>query len=184
MKFTSKDKEEIDQRIVIEALLFVSEKPLLIEQIRCVLNDLDSTGIRTILEDLKAEYSDSNRAMRIIEIAGGFQMVTASQLSAYLKKFYQKAPERLSRPTLETLSIVAYKQPITRIEIESIRGVDVSGIVKSLSSRGLLRIAGRKKVPGRPFVYATTRQFLEYFGLRSLEELPKIEEFVNKAQAK
>ncbi|MBL7081675.1 MAG: SMC-Scp complex subunit ScpB [Candidatus Omnitrophica bacterium] len=184
MKFTSSGKEGINQRIVIEALLFVSEKPLFIEQIRCVLNDLDSTGIRMILEDLKAEYLNSNRAMRIIEIAGGFQMVTASQLSAYLKKFYQKTPERLSRPTLETLSIIAYKQPITRMEIENIRGVDVSGIMKSLINRGLLRIAGRKKVPGRPFVYATTRQFLEYFGLRSLDGLPKMEEFVNKAQAK
>ncbi len=168
---------EGNPQAIIEALLFVSEKPLLIEQIRRVIDDLDSAGIREILEQLKAEYSNSNRGMRIIEVAGGFQMVTASELNSFLKKYYQKAPERLSRPTLETLSIIAYKQPITRMEIESIRGVDVSGIVKNLINKGLLRTAGRKKAPGRPIVYITTRQFLEYFGLRSLEELPKIEEF-------
>ena len=162
-------------KAVIEALLFVSEKPLLIEQIRHVLNDLDSAMIRAILEDLETEYLNSNRGMRIIEVAGGFQMVTAQELSSFLKRFYQRAPERLSRPTLETLSIIAYKQPVTRMEIESIRGVDTSGIVKNLINKGLLRAAGRKKAPGRPFVYVTTRQFLEYFGLRSLEELPKIE---------
>ena len=162
---------------VIEALLFVSEKPLLIEQIRRVLQDLDPVGIRQILEELKAEYLHSNRGMRVIEVAGGFQVVTAPELSAFLKKFYQKAPEKLSGPTLEVLSIIAYKQPVTRLEIESIRGVDSSGIVKNLVSKGLLRAAGRRKAPGRPFIYVTSRQFLEYFGLKSLEELPKIEEF-------
>jgi segregation and condensation protein B len=171
---------EDNHRAVIEALLFVSEKPVLIEQIRRVLSDLDPTRIRGILEALKIEYLDSNRGMRIIEVAGGFQMVSACELSAYLKRFYRRPPERLSRPTLETLAIIAYKQPITRIEIESIRGVDISGIVKNLIMKGLVRSAGRKKAPGRPFVYATTRQFLEYFGLRSLEELPKLEEFANK----
>lgn len=161
---------------VIEALLFVSEKPLMIEQIRRVTEDLDPIKIRSIIEDLKTEYINSQRGMRIIEVAGGFQMVTAQEVNAYLKKFYQKPPERLSRATLETLAIVAYKQPITRMEIESIRGVDTSGILRGLIVKGLARTAGRKKAPGRPFVYVTTRQFLEYFGLRSLEELPKKEE--------
>jgi segregation and condensation protein B len=167
-------------KAVIEALLFVSERPVLIEQIRSVLSELDSAKIREILEK---EYINSNRGMRVVEVAGGFQMVTASELSSFLKKFYRKPPERLSGPTLETLSIIAYKQPVTRMEIEGIRGVDVSGIVKSLINKGLVRTAGRKKAPGRPFVYATTRQFLEYFGLKSLEELPKIEEFA-KTEAK
>jgi len=170
-------------KAVIEALLFVSERPVLIEQIRSVLSELDSAKIREILEKLKEEYTNSNRGMRVVEVAGGFQMVTASELSTFLKKFYRKPPERLSGPTLETLSIIAYKQPVTRMEIEGIRGVDVSGIVKSLINKGLVRTAGRKKAPGRPFVYATTRQFLEYFGLKSLQELPKIEEFV-KTEAK
>jgi len=177
MRFINKNIKENNYKAVIEALLFVSEKPLLIEQIRAVVDELDSTVIRSILEELKAEYLNYNRGMHIIELAGGFQMVTASELSAFLKKFYQRSPERLSRPTLETLSIIAYKQPITRMGIEGIRGVDSSGIVKNLTSKGLVRTAGRKRAPGRPFVYITTRQFLEYFGLRSLEELPKIEDF-------
>ncbi len=170
-------------KAVIEALLFVSERPVLIEQIRSVLSELDSAKIREILEKLKEEYIDSNRGMRVVEVAGGFQMVTASELSSFLKKFYRKPPERLSGPTLETLSIIAYKQPVTRVEIEGIRGVDTSSILKSLINKGLVRTAGRKKAPGRPFVYATTRQFLEYFGLKSLQELPKIEEFA-KTEAK
>jgi segregation and condensation protein B len=169
---------------IIEALLFVSERPLLIEQIHRAISELDSARIRQIIEELKTEYLDSKRGMRIIEVAGGFQMVTASELSVFLKRFYQKTPERLSQPTLETLSIIAYKQPVTRLEIESIRGVDVSGIVKNLVSKGLLRTAGRKKAPGRPFVYITTRQFLEYFGLKSLDELPKIEEFAKSEVSK
>lgn len=169
--------QENNFKAVIEALLFVSEKPVLIEQIRNILSDLDSSRIRQILEELKEEYANSNRGIRIIEVAGGFQMVTASELNPFLKRFYRRSPERLSGPTLETLSIIAYKQPITRMEIEGIRGVDVSGIVKNLINKGLVRAAGRKRAPGRPFVYATTRQFLEYFGLKSLEELPKIEEF-------
>ena len=184
MRFINRDKEENNYKAVIEALLFVSEKPVMIEQIHCVLSDLDPAGIREMLEGLKIEYLNSNCGMRIIEVAGGFKMVTASELSTFLKKFYQKPPERLSQPTLETLSIVAYKQPITRMEIGSIRGVDVSGIVKNLVTKGLLRTAGRRKVPGRPFVYVTTRQFLEYFGLRSLEDLPKIEEFAKKEAEK
>lgn len=162
---------------VIEALLFVSDKPVLIEQMRNVFKEIESSLIRSILEELKEEYYNSCRGMRIIEVAGGFQMVTAPELSASLKKFYQKPAERLRGATLETLSIIAYKQPVTRMEIEGIRGVDISNIVRNLINKGLVRIAGRKKAPGRPFVYATTRQFLEYFGLKSLEELPKIEEF-------
>lgn len=168
---------ENNLKAIIEALLFVSEKPLLIEQIHRVTSDADPTGIRAILEELKTEYANSGRGMSIVEVAGGFQMVTSQDLCIFLKKFYQKAPERLSLPALETLSIIAYKQPITRMEIESIRGVDVSGIVKGLVGKGLLRTAGRKKAPGRPYAYVTTRLFLEYFGLRSLEELPKIKEF-------
>lgn len=183
MRYTDKGMESApqqkmqDYKSVIEALLFVSERPVLIEQIRSVLNELGPSEIRDLLQALKEEYLSSRRGMQIMEIAGGFQMVTAPQLSTFLKKFYQRPPERLSAPTLETLSIIAYKQPITRAEVEQLRGVDVSGIVQNLVSKGLVRTAGRKIAPGRPFVYATTRQFLEYFGLKSLDDLPKIEEF-------
>jgi segregation and condensation protein B len=130
------------------------------------------------LEELRDEYEKSNRGIRIVEIAGGFQMVTSPLLATFIKKLYKgRRVERQSRPALETLAIVAYKQPVTKLEIEAIRNVDVDGIVRSLLEKGLIRIAGRKNAPGRPYLFGTTRQFLEYFGLKSLEELPRIENF-------
>jgi segregation and condensation protein B len=163
-------------KAVIEALLFTSDKPLTIEQIRSILDNLDAVQINGVLEELRSEYEASSRGMRLVQIAGGFQMVTPSGLAPFLKRLYkQRHAEKLSRPALETLAIVAYKQPITRLEIESIRNVNIDGVIKTLLDRDLVRIAGRKKAPGRPKVYGTTRQFLEYFGLKSLEELPRTE---------
>lgn len=172
-------------RNVIEALIFSSEKPLPIEQIKKVLDNLEATDIRRIIEELKKEYEDNNRGIRIVEIAGGFQMITAPEFATFLKKLYkQRRPEHLSKPALETLAIVAYKQPVTKFEIESLRSVNIDGVVDNLMDKGLIRIAGRKKAPGRPYVFGTTRQFLEYFGLKSLEELPKIENFAKLADEK
>jgi len=169
---------------IIESLLFVSEKPLMLEQIKDVLEGVDIASIRQLIAELKSDYQAKACGMDIVEVAGGFQMCTSSSSAPYLKKFYKiKHAEKLTMPTLETLAIVAYKQPVTRIEIESIRGVNVDGVIKSLTDKGMIRIAGRRDSPGRPFVYGTTRLFLEYFGLKSLDELPKIEEFV-KAAAK
>lgn len=166
------------EKYVIESLLFVAESPLLIEQIKNILDHLETHRIRDLLGELKKEYQDSCRGIRVVEIAGGFQMVTNPDFSTHLKKYYkQKHKEHLSSPALETLAIVAYKQPVTRLDIESIRGVNVDGVIRHLLEKGLIRIIGRKEVIGRPFVYGTTKQFLEYFGLNSLEELPKMEEF-------
>jgi segregation and condensation protein B len=161
----------------IEALLFVSEKPLLIEQIKGVLDDMETDKIRDALLELKSDYERSDRGLRIVEIAGGFQIVTSSEVAETLKKFYKlRDAQRLSKSALETLAIIAYKQPVTRLDIESLRGVNVDGMIRSLMEKNLIRIAGRKDVIGRPFVYATTKQFLEYFGLASLADLPKAEE--------
>lgn len=165
-------------RSVIEALLFASDKPLTIEQARNVLDNLEASEIRAILEQLKSEYEHSNRGIRITEIAGGFQMTTAPGFATFLKKlFKERHADRLSKPSLETLAIIAYKQPVTKFEIASLRNVNVDGVINNLLDKNLVRISGRKKAPGRPYVFGTTKQFLEYFGLRSLEELPKMEEF-------
>jgi len=173
------DIQRLHLKGVIEALLFVSEKPLLIEQIKCIFEDLEPSDIRNLLEEIKKEYNGVSKGIRITEVAGGFQMVTNPDYASDIKKFYkQRQSERLSGPSLETLAVIAYKQPVTRLDVESIRGVNVDGIIKNLQAKGLIRIAGRKEAIGRPFVYGTTRQFLEYFGLKSLEDLPKIEEFV------
>jgi segregation and condensation protein B len=165
-------------KAVIEALLFTSEKPLALEKIKEVLDNLGTDDIRSVLGELTSEYEKANRGIRITEIAGGFQMVTPVEFAPFLKKLYKgRVIERLSRPALETLAIIAYKQPVTRFEIEAIRNVNVDGVVKNLLDRDLVRISGRKKAPGRPHIFSSTRQFLEYFGLKSLEELPKIENF-------
>ncbi|MEK6727261.1 MAG: SMC-Scp complex subunit ScpB [Candidatus Omnitrophota bacterium] len=164
----------------VEALLFASEKPLTIEQARGCLDNLDPVMLRRVIEDLQSEYEQSNKGMRIIEVAGGFQMITAPNFAPFLKKLFKaRHVERLSKPALESLAIIAYKQPLTKLEIESLRNVNVDGVIKSLLDKNLIRICGRKKVVGRPFVFGTTKQFLEYFGLKSLNDLPKMEEFSN-----
>ena len=174
-----------NNRAVIEALLFSSDKPLAIEQIKNVLDNLQAQEIRAILGEMNQEYESYNRGMRIFEIAGGFQMVTAHTLAPFLKKLYkQRNVEKLSKPALETLAIIAYKQPLTRLDIEVLRNVNIDGVMKGLLDKDLIRVSGRKKTPGRPKVYGTTRQFLEYFGLKSLEELPKIGNFSTLAQNK
>ncbi len=166
-------------KAVIEALLFASEKPLMLEQIRDVLDNLATDEIRKNLGELKDEYEQAGRGVRIVEIAGGFQMITAPVFASFLRKLYKgKRAEKLSTPALETLAIIAYKQPVTRSEIQAIRNVNVDTMVNTFVDKGLVRVAGRKKAPGRPRVYGTTRQFLEHFGLKSLDELPKIEGFL------
>lgn len=165
-------------KALLEALLFVSEKPLSPEQIKAVIDNLETTQIRALLSELMSEYEQSNRGIRIIEVAGGFQLRTPAALAPFVKKLFRnKHAQRLSRPALETLAIIAYKQPLTRSEIELIRNVNNDSLLHNLLEKNLIRITGRKKAPGRPFVFGTTRQFLEHFGLKSLDELPKIEEF-------
>jgi segregation and condensation protein B len=172
-------------KAVIEALLFSSEKPLALEQVKKVLDGYDTNQIRLIMEELKSEYERNNRGISVVEVAGGFRMITAPSFASFLKKFYkERRVERLSRQALETLAIIAYKQPLTKHEIESLRNVNADGVMSSLLEKNLIRITGRKKAPGRPFVYGTTRYFLEYFGLKGLDELPKMEDFSQMATTK
>lgn len=177
--------ENDNTKAVIEALLFASEKPLALEQMKSVLGHLDTPQLRSMLEDLKSEYEKAGRGINIVEVAGGFQMIAAPVFSSFLKKLYkERRVEKLSRPALETLAIIAYKQPVTRLEIELLRNVNIDGVVSNLLDKNLIRVAGRKKAPGRPLVFGTTRGFLEHFGLKSLEELPKMEDFSQLAKDK
>jgi len=170
--------DRAEAKRVIEALLFTSEKPIAVDQIKEVLDEIDSKDIRAIMLELKSEYETLGRSFKIYEVAGGFQMVTEPAFAEYLKKFYKaKSKDKLTKPALETLAIIAYRQPITRAEIEDIRGVNVDGVVKTLADRLLIKITGRKDAPGRPILYGTTKEFLERFGLSSLSELPKLSEF-------
>jgi segregation and condensation protein B len=168
-------------KAAIEALIFISNKPLVPEELKKIFTNISVSDIRQVISELEREYAERNSGIRVVEIAGGFQMVTASECAPAIKDFYKiKNTERLTGPSLETLAIVAYKQPVTRVDIEAIRGVSVDGVIRSLLEKNLIRIVGRKEVIGRPFVYGTTRLFLDYFGLRSLAELPKIEEFAQQ----
>ncbi len=167
---------------IIEALLISAEEALTIEQIQQVLENVTPAIIKEQIDRLKKDYLDANRSFKINEVAGGYQIATREEFAPYLRKLYNvKHVERLSRPSLETLAIVAYKQPVTRLDIESIRGVNVDGVLRSLSEKNLIKIKGRKEVVGRPYIYGTSRLFLEYFGLNSLEDLPDVEKFKQTA---
>jgi segregation and condensation protein B len=177
--------EENNLKSAVEALIFASERPITVEQIKKVLGGMDTLSVNQIITELKNDYQAQNRGLRIIEIAGGFQMATCSDFAPLLKKLFKnRYSDKLSKPALESLAIIAYKQPLTKSEIESLRNVNVDGVMKSLVEKNLIRICGRKKIPGRPFVFGTTREFLEHFGLKSLQDLPKMEDFTVLAQEK
>lgn len=169
------DKQEAKR--IIEVLLFVSDKPVSLDALKDVIKDVESTDIRLLIEELNQEYGSTGRSFMIKEIAGGFQMLTDPAYSKWISALYKRPPDRLTGPSLETLAIVAYKQPITRTEIEAIRGVNVDGVLRTLEERNLIRTRGRMEAPGRPILYGTTAEFLQHFGLRSLDELPKLKEF-------
>ncbi|MDD5108688.1 MAG: SMC-Scp complex subunit ScpB [Candidatus Omnitrophica bacterium] len=177
--------EENNLKSAVEALIFASEKPITLEQIKKVLEIPDNDSINKIIEELKTEYIAQNRGIRVTEVAGGFQMITSNIFAPFLKKLFKnRYNDKLSKQALESLAIIAYKQPLTKVEIESLRNVNIDGVMKSLLEKNLIRICGRKKIPGRPYVFGTTREFLEHFGLKSLQDLPKIEDFTVLAQQK
>ncbi|MCM8794726.1 MAG: SMC-Scp complex subunit ScpB [Candidatus Omnitrophica bacterium] len=163
---------------ILEALLLITDKPLLIEQAKEVFGDqMPPAEIRRLLKELAQEYAQAERGIQIHEVAEGFQMTTDPQLAPYVMKLTRRVRSvRLTKPSLETLAIIAYRQPVTRVEIEHVRGVDAGGVLETLLKFNLVRVAGRKEVVGRPLLYETTREFLDHFGLRSLEDLPTLED--------
>lgn len=162
----------------IEALLFISEKPVLLEQIAEVMQEsVGAVDVKKLVAELQEEYENKQRGMVIVEVAGGYQMLSSPHYVSYVRSFLKtKVKEKLSRPALETLAIVAYKQPVSRGDIEVVRGVNSDGVVLHLLNKGLIKIVGKKDVAGRPFLYGTSKLFLEYFGLKSLRDLPKLED--------
>lgn len=164
-------------RAVIEALLFASSKPLTVPEIRKVMRALTPKEIEAHIEALQQEYLAAHKSFEILGIAGGYELATRKEFAPWICRIeMQKKVRQATQSALETLAILAYKQPLTRAEIDELRGVDSSGVVTNLSERGFVRIVGKKEIPGRPFLYATTEKFLEHFGLKSLQDLPNIEE--------
>lgn len=165
---------------VLEALLFASSKPLTAADIRKALKTLTPGEITGIVEGLKQEYIKEGRSFEILEIAGGYEMATKKEFAPWVMRIeLQRRAKQATQSALETLAILAYKQPVTRAEIEGLRGVDVSAVLTTLTERGLIKIVGKKDVPGRPFLYGTTEKFLEHFGLSSIGSLPDIQEIRN-----
>jgi segregation and condensation protein B len=168
--------EREDIKSVIDSLLFVAEAPLTIQRLGEVLEGVAKEDIRSTLDELHAELEANRRGVRLVEVAGGYQLRTAKVNADWVKKFLGGRPARIGRATLETLAIIAYRQPITRAEIEAIRGVDVDGVINTLLDRSLIRAVARKDVPGRPFLYGTTPEFLQLFNLKDLTHLPTLKE--------
>ena len=162
---------------ILEAFLFVSSSPVQIARVKEALNIEEQSLIETVFGHLKAQYDSNDSGLKLVKVAEGYRLSTSPELSPYLKKWLKGQKSRLSKASLETLSIIAYKQPVTRSEVESIRGVNVEGALGTLLERGLIRIAGRKDTVGRPILYGTTRTFLEHFGLNTLRDLPVLDEF-------
>jgi len=162
--------------IRLEALLFLSRQPLTSRKLAQLAGLADGTKARTLVQALNRKYDAGGSAFRVEEVAGGFQLMTRSKFAPWLRRLYAARGEvRLSPPAMETLAVVAYRQPVLRAEIEAIRGVQSGEVLRQLIERDLVRIAGRSEELGRPFLYGTTKRFLQVFGLRHLEELPRTE---------
>lgn len=161
---------------IIESLLFAAGAPVSLRRLVEVLDGPTMAQVREALEILQEQYAPGKRGIHLVEVAGGYQLRTAREHAVWVQALLREKPQRLGRATLETLAIVAYKQPVTKAEIEAIRGVDCDGPLNTLLHRRLIKIAGRKETIGRPLLYATTNEFLETFGLKDLNDLPALQE--------
>ncbi|MFZ0612292.1 MAG: SMC-Scp complex subunit ScpB [Desulfobacterales bacterium] len=168
---------------IIESLLFVSDEPLTIERLKAVLTPADGNEIRSALTLLAEDYETRRGGFHLKEIAGGYQLRTRPEFSEWIARLVQPRAPRLSKAALETLAIIAYKQPVIRSDVEHIRGVDCGGVIRVLLERNLIRVLGRKEIPGRPLIYATTKRFLEVFDLKDLKDLPTPKEIEDMGQA-
>ena len=170
--------EDQELKSAIEAVLFIAGNPLSMDRLKGLFEEASPEQIEAQLAALRHDYDDRGAGIMLAEIASGHQIVTRPEYAAWLRKFRSvKVSAKLSKPALETLAIVAYKQPITRAEAEAIRGVNIGGIMRNLMERRLVKIVGKKDVPGKPMLYGTTPEFLQYFGLRDLSALPTLKEF-------
>jgi segregation and condensation protein B len=165
-------------RAIVEALTFVSREPVTMKELARMFKGLDKAVIEAQIHELKTLYAADNRGLQFIEVAGGYQITTRPEHNEWVRELLDpKSPARLSTQALETLAVIAYKQPATLPEIIELRGIKSGGVVKTLLERRLIKIMGRKEVVGRPLLYGTTKEFLLQFGLKDLEDLPKIEDF-------
>ena len=170
-------------KAIVESLLLAAEGPLTVDKIKSILEMDDAEALRNALTNLMEEYDTQKRGFFLKEVAGGYQLRTRPEYREWVRKMKQRKPARLSRAAMETLAIVAYKQPVLRTDVEHLRGVDCGGILRTLLERGIIRILGRKDLPGRPIVYGTTKRFLEIFDLKDLSDLPTLKDLEELGEA-
>ena len=171
----NKSPDEVKR--IVEALLFAVQEPISVRKISEIIEGTEAKEIREVIQQLRDEYDSHDRVFQIEEIANGFQLLSRPEYHEWISKIRKKSGEsKLSQPALETLSIIAYKQPIIRAEIEAIRGVQSGQMIRTLIEKGLVKITGRDEVLGRPLLYGTTTKFLDHFGLKSIKDLPKVED--------
>lgn len=168
---------------ILEGLLFVSDGPMTLDRLTELLPDYDRAMVRLAVQELRDDYDQRRAGVHLVEVAGGWQLRTVPELMPYLSRMVKGRPARFSQSALETLAIVAYRQPITRQEIEYLRGVDTGAVLKTLLDKKLVRIMGKKDIPGRPIIYGTTREFLEVFNLKDLKGLPTLREIQSLDEA-
>ncbi len=166
---------------ILECILLVSDAAVEFDRLAALFPETDPTEIRQALEALKTEYDDRQAGICLVQVAGGYQIRTRPEYADWIQQFLKPRPQRLSAAAMETLAIVAYRQPILRSEIEFIRGVDCGAVLRQLLERRLIRIAGRKPIAGRPLIYATGKRFLEVFGLNDIRDLPRLKEIDGSA---
>ncbi len=164
-----------NKKALLESILFVSGTPLTVKELQKI-TDMASGDITYLMQELMADYRDREGGVLILEVAEGYQMVSNPQFSGWIRKIRESTPQKLSMAALETLAIIAYKQPVTKAEIDQFRGVGSDGVVKNLLDRRMIRVVGKKEAPGRPLLYGTTREFLLHFGLTDLSDLPTMRE--------
>lgn len=175
--------EDREKKSVLEAVLFLSGDVITASSLKDII-ELPDSEVKNLMEELIAEYGERNTGLLIVEVANGYQMVTNPAHAEFVKKYRSThVSSRLSMPALETLAIIAYKQPIIRAEIEQIRGVNSDSAIRTLYEKRLIKIMGRKEAPGRPFLYGTTREFLQYFGLKDLTDLPTLKDLIREEAA-
>lgn len=181
------DRNPNEVRSIVEAILVTAEAPVSPGRLLGVIKGLNGKDIRQAIDDLNDRYDRGGHAMTVLEVAGGYQLATRKEFGPWVRKLHDRNQVRLSQAALETLAVIAFKQPVTRVEIDSIRGVDSAGVVRHLLELNLTRIVGRSEGLGRPMLFGTTKEFMTHFGLKSLADLPKpreLEELLAEGQQK
>lgn len=166
---------------IVESLLFVTDGPLTLERLCNVLEEYERSDIKAALQSIQEAYSREGRGISLVEVAGGFQLRSRPENADFIRRLARGKVTKFSQSSLETLAIIAYRQPVTRAELEYLRGVDSGGVLKSLLDKKLIRILGKKDIPGKPLIYGTTREFLETFNLKELAALPTLKEIQDLA---